>query len=118
MTTVSLHLANTYSGEYDVRWPLPKPLHCDSRTGRITRPADGRTFTQVVGFVEDPDEETLDLTWDEWATDSRAHRDRFDPDLVEGLFPVVVDGGRFATLTLPVRGVSLDGKPIGRLEVE
>lgn len=119
MSTISLHLANTYSGEYDVRLPLPKPLHCDATTGRITRPADGRTFTQVIGFVEDPDDEPEDLlTWHE-VVNGGPDDHGVEPENLLGTFPVVCEAnGEFATLTLPVRGVSIDGVRLCGLEVE
>lgn len=107
MTTISIHIANTRSGDYDVRLPLPKPLHCDPNTGRITRPIPGRDIKQIVGFAVDPDEFEVDITWREWAGS-----DPMDPDDIVGLFPVVLDGG-MATLTVPVTQVSVDGRPIG-----
>lgn len=106
MATISIHLANTASGEYDVRLPLPKPLRCDARTGRITR--SDTTVDQIIGFAGDPDEFEVDLLWEEWAGS-----DPLDPDDIVGLFPVVSEGGQFATLTVPVSGVSVDGRRIG-----
>lgn len=104
MSIISIHLANTASGDYDVRLPLPKPLHCAPTNGRITRPVPGRDIDQVVGFTGDPDEFEVDLTWQEWASS-----DPLDPDDIHGLFPVVSAGGAFATLNVPVTGVSVDG---------
>lgn len=107
--TISIHLANTADGEYDVRLPLPKPLHCDATTGRITREVPGSDVVQVVGFTVDPDEYEVDTLWSEWAGS-----DPMDPDDIIGLFPVVVvTSGGMATLTFPVRQVSVNGRVIG-----
>jgi hypothetical protein len=106
--TISIHLANTVSGDYDVRLPLPKPLHCDAVTGRIVRGEND--IRQVVGFTSDPDEFDVDLTWQEWA-----ESDPLTPDDIWGLFPVVIDTpGDIATLTVPVTGVSVDGRRYDR----
>lgn len=105
MSTISIHLANTATGEHDPRLPLPKPYHCEATTGRITRGADAEQV--IIGFSSDPGFE-VDLTWLKWAGS-----DPLDPDDVTGLFPVVSEKGQFATLTVPVTGISVDGKRIG-----
>lgn len=106
MSTVSIHLANTVGGEYDVKWPLPKPLHCDRFSGEITRPVPGNDFDHVIGFTADLASFVIDFTWSEWVTEP------LDPKLVVGMFPVVIEDGKFATLPLPIRQVSVDGKPL------
>ena len=108
-TAISINLANTAAGAYDVRLPVPKPLQCDPHTGRITRPVPGNDIDQIIGFAVDPDEFEVDLGWSEWAG-----FDPMDPDDIIGLFPVVTerDGG-MATLTLPVRQVSVNGRVLG-----
>lgn len=104
MTTVSIHLANTPSGEYDVRLPLPKPLHCTVDKGLIVR--GGGDIMQVIGFASEMDDEIVDVTWSEWAGQDRA----CDPDDVYGTFPVVIcDDQNIATLTVPVTRVVIYG---------
>lgn len=97
MSTISIHLANTATGEYDVRLPLPKPLHCDPATGRITRRQAEYDIDQVIGFTSDPDEFEVDITWQEWVAS-----DPVCSAVIEGMFPVVTHAGGMATLTLPV----------------
>ena len=103
MIAVTIHLANSASGEYDVRFPLPKPLHCTDK-GLIAR--GGGDVVQVIGYASEIDSETADITWDKWACHNRA----FDPDDVYGMFPVVICYDQIpATLTLPVTRVVIYG---------
>lgn len=110
MTVISIHLANTIDGEYDVRLALPKPLHCDPPTGSLVHSYHSSGIVQVVGFTSDPDEFEVDIEWSEWAGS-----DPMDPSDIVGLFPVVASADdNMATLTLPVLSVSVDGRQVER----
>ena len=105
--TISLHLANTANGDYDARLPLPKPLHCGPITGRLNSRNAATDIVQVIGFTSEPDDEVVDTTWYEWVDGGP------EPDDVIGTFPVVVIvGGEIATLSLPVRKVTIGGAEI------
>lgn len=109
-TTISIHLANTASGDYDVRLPLPKPLHCDE-IGFITRKGpEYADLVQVVGFAINPDDYEVDKSWGEWAD-----RDPMTPYDVIGCFPVVVTADdEMAALTVPVTEIRVNGRMIGK----
>lgn len=100
---VSIHLANTVSGAYDVRRQLPKPMHCDADDGTITRGSPSLEVVQVVGFALDPEDFDVAVDWDDFYP--------MKPDEVIGTFPVVAtrDGG-MATLILPVSHVTVTQK--------
>lgn len=105
MNIYSIHLSNTPSGEYNPKLPLPKPFHCDAKTGRIVRGYPD--VAQVIGFAADPDEQEVDWTWFELAgMDSSSDF----ADTAYGTFLVVCDhAGAFATLTLPVSKMTMNG---------
>lgn len=99
---LAIQVANTVTGEYDVRLPLPKPLWLDPASGRVVRrvPEFGHV-AQVIGFVEDPARFEVDLTWASWILGP------VDGDeTVVGMFAVVLlHDGDMATLTTPITRV-------------
>lgn len=100
MTTVSLHLNNTLTGEYDPKKPLPKPLHCDPETGMITRKQPFSTVDQVIGFTDKPIPGHITVLWGEF--------DQTDPEQVLGMLPVVIDDGQISTMLSPIDKVVLN----------
>lgn len=102
---ISIKIANTRTGDYDVKLALPKPFHCNT-FGSVIRP-NPTGADQVIGFTDEPDSERIDLFWQTWV-DAPA----LDAGAVIGKFPVIISDGNIATLTLPVSGVLLDGSPI------
>lgn len=103
--TISIQIANTITGEYDVKLPLPKPLHCDSG-GNVIRP-HAVNADQVIGFANRPDSGRLDLLWKTWVD-----APSLDAGAVLGMFPVIISDGHIASLNRPVSGVLLNGDPI------
>ena len=59
--TYSIHLANTKSGEYDVRLPLLKPFHIN-KDGVVVR-HEMEEGSRVVGFMDSPEPGPLTLHW-------------------------------------------------------
>lgn len=98
--TITLHLANTESGEYDVMKPKPYPLRVDARTGDVLDQDMWRGDpAAVIGFQYVANVQTCDLVWAKVA----AH-----PHYAEGAFPILVNSnGKFSTWTTPVTEVTV-----------
>lgn len=92
----SIQPANTESGEYDVKLPLPHPFHTDGDGEVIDHIVMDKAH--VIGFCKTSDPGTIDLTWPGFLV---------DPQSAVGMFMVTVDmGGQFATWTTPISRVA------------
>lgn len=95
MKLISIHTANTPSGDNDVRLPIPYPFHCVPETGEVTRQDFWRgSPTGIAGFQNEIEAQQIDLTWEEAVA---------DPDRMIGMFPILLDStDGIATWTTPV----------------
>lgn len=98
---VSIQVANTEDGSYDVHLPLPYPYHIDD-DGNVGRQDFWRGEPKsLIGFQAERDRHEVDLFFhDFWD----------DPEKAVGMFPVFVDaGGTFWNHLWPVTSVSVRG---------
>lgn len=95
----TIHIANTTSGEYDVRKPLPYPFHIND-DGSVDRQDFWRgTPARLAGFQRESDVQHVDVFAHDWLSG--------DVD-VEGMFPVFIDnGGGMWSHTFPVTHVTV-----------
>lgn len=100
MKIITIHPANTSTGEYDVNRPLPYPYHIDAETGEVGRQEFWRGDPKsIIGFQEDPDVQFVDKMWSEVAA---------DPETAVGMYPVFVDWkGQMFSLTTAIRKVAV-----------
>ena len=96
---ISIQLANTTSGEYDVLLPLPYPFHI-SEDGSVGRQEFWKGDpSHVIGFQRRPVVGQVDILWESAAE---------DPDQIVGLYPVFAcSDGRLFSQTLPVRSAAV-----------
>lgn len=108
---VSLHIANTVTGEYDVRQPLPYPFHLDA-DGNVTRQDFWRGEPlKLLGFQSDPDVHEVDLLVEDWlptaAAGYAAASGACSPVDAVGMWPVFRDAdGTIWSHRFPVDQVS------------
>lgn len=99
MSTISIQPANTVTGEYDVRKPLPYPFHIDAATGDVGRQDFWKGDpARLLGFQKSADVQHVDLWLNDWAK---------SPAAAVGMFPVFVskDGGMY-NYTTPISDVT------------
>lgn len=79
----SIQVANTATGEYDVRQPLPYPYHIDP-DGTVLRQDFWRGEpARLAGFQQHADVQHVDLLAHVWLAD--------DSEAPQGWFPVFID---------------------------
>lgn len=98
MATLTIQLANTTTGEYDVKKPKPYPYHIDSQTFDVGRQdVWNGDPARLLGFQYTAEDQRVTLFTKEWAQ---------DPQLALGMYPVFVKAnGGIYSMTLPVESV-------------
>lgn len=84
--------------DYNVRKPLPYPIHVDPDTDRARW---GNEEYVLIGFQWTAEDQTVAFL---------ASTFYEDPQVAVGTYPVFADGGRFFNLTTPITRVSVAGE--------
>ena len=110
---VTLHIANTATGEYDVHRPLPYPFHLDA-DGNVLRQEFWRGEpVKLLGFQYSPDAQEIGLLAEDWLPTAASYHSSnvVGPTAVVGLWPVFLDAdGSIWSHVYPVDGVTRAGE--------
>lgn len=110
---VSLHIANTVTGEYDVRKPLPYPFHLDAEGNVLSQDFWRGEPIKLLGFQESPDVHEVNLLVEDWlpTATSPTTSQVVGPVAAVGMWPVFLDAdGTIWAHRFPVDNVSRVGE--------